>query len=108
MRDLIRLAPASERANLILSLPASLARRGTLSPATADLLAAVLVPFIEQGELMQAVRVATGRAWLESGQVDRAWAMAEQAHQTDPGSVPATLLFSTSVMLKSLISSLEA
>jgi tetratricopeptide (TPR) repeat protein len=91
LRALLSRSPPAERPSLIVVLPRFL-QRATDRRQTATLLDEVLKPYVADKSTATAARVASGRAWLAAGDVDRALALAEQAHRADPASGGPALL----------------
>jgi tetratricopeptide (TPR) repeat protein len=94
LRQLLAQTPAPERAALLAALPGLLQRAGEPSTVAA-LLEEALKPYRQSATTREAAAVALGRIWLEAGDIDRAWALAQEgfaASQQSPGAPGPALL----------------
>lgn len=83
LRTLLENTPAAERNEAILTLPQFFARTADRNGAAAAI-EDVLLPYADKPETRVAARVSIGRAWLAAGNVEKALALAQNAHETDP------------------------
>lgn len=91
LRVLLENSPAAERPGLIAALPRFLQRAN--DPAlVARMLETSLAPYRDVAETRVPVRVATGRAWLQAKEPERALALAREAQALKPASPGPALL----------------
>jgi tetratricopeptide (TPR) repeat protein len=91
MGRLLALTPAPERPGLIAALPRFLQRGGD-ARQLATLIAEAARPYADASDTRVAVRIATGRAWLQAGEPDRALALAREAQALDASAPGPALL----------------
>ena len=91
LRALLKNTPAAERAGLIEALPRFL-QRSRDAKRVASVLTDVLRPFAEAADTRVAARVATGRAWMNAGDLDIALALARDANKLDNAAAGPALL----------------
>ena len=91
LRSLLEQTPAADRAGLISALPRFL-QRANDPRVVATLMEDVLKPYQSTTELRIPARVALGRAWMEAKDLDRALALAQQAHALEPSATGPALL----------------
>ena len=91
LRSLLEQSPASDRAGLISALPRFL-QRANDPRVVATLMEDVLKPYQDTVDLRIPARVALGRAWLEAKDLDRALALAQQAHAMEASAAGPALL----------------
>ena len=87
----LALSPASERVNLIASLP-RLLQRATDRKLALAVLESALKPYLDRAETRTVSRVSMGRMMLAAGQAEPALALAIQAAADDAGSPGPALL----------------
>lgn len=102
MRALISNTAPPNQSAVIASLPRYVARAADKRQAAA-LLEEVLKPYAEDIVTRAASQVATGRAWLMAGDVDRSWALLRQAYNTSPAD-PGPALLALEIMPKQPLS----
>ncbi|MBX3634756.1 MAG: hypothetical protein KF683_05115, partial [Rubrivivax sp.] len=91
LRALLEKSPAAERPGLIAALPRFLQRAN--DPAlVARTLETTLAPWRDAADTRVPVRVATGRAWLQAREPERALALAREAQGLDPAAPGPALL----------------
>lgn len=91
LRALLEKSPPAERPGLIAALPRFLQRAN--DPALlARTLEETLAPWRDAVDTRVPVRVATGRAWLQAKDADRALALAREAQALDPAAPGPALL----------------
>ncbi len=91
LRVLLEKSPPAERPGLIAALPRFLQRAN--DPALlARTLEETLAPWRDAVDTRVPVRVATGRAWLQAKDADRALALAREAQALDPAAPGPALL----------------
>lgn len=83
LQALLKNTPDVQRDEAILTLPQFFARTADRNGA-ATAVEEVLLPYAAKPETRVAARVSIGRAWLAAGNVEKALAMAQNAHETDP------------------------
>ena len=83
LRSLLKLAPASERSNLIATMPQFFARSTDRANAAAVLEQAVQ-PYLDSPDTRTAARVVVGQSLVATQRLDEALAMAYRAHKDDP------------------------
>jgi tetratricopeptide (TPR) repeat protein len=91
MLALISGTPAADRPGVIATLPRYVQRAPDKRQA-AKLLEDVLKPYADAPDTQAASQVAMGRAWLEAGDVDRAWQLLREAHAAAPTTAGPALL----------------
>jgi tetratricopeptide (TPR) repeat protein len=91
LQALLNITPAPQRVALINGLPGLFAR-STERNANAALIERVLEPYAKASDTGVAAQVASGRAWLAAGDLEKALALAQRAQARDPTSeAPAGL-----------------
>lgn len=91
LQALLEITPAPQRVALINGLPGLFAR-STERNANAALIERVLEPYTKAAGTGVAAQVASGRAWLAAGDLEKALALAQRAQARDPASkAPAGL-----------------
>lgn len=91
LQALIENTPAAQRNEAILTLPQFFARTPDRNGA-ALAIEEVLTPYADQPETRVAARVSIGRGWLAAGNIDKALALAQNAHETDPAAESPAVL----------------
>ncbi|WP_310734492.1 tetratricopeptide repeat protein [Azohydromonas caseinilytica] len=91
LRTLLERSPEAERPALIGALPRLLQRQDE-PRQTAQLLEALLKPYVARPDTRTVSRVAQGSAWLSAGDAQRALELARQAAADDPASPAPALL----------------
>ena len=91
LRALLTLTPAAERGGLISALPRFL-QRAEDPRGIATLMEEALKPYRDAESTRIPVRVATGRAWLEARDADRALALAREAQALEAAAPGPALL----------------
>jgi tetratricopeptide (TPR) repeat protein len=91
LQALLAQTPEADRAGLITALP-RLMQRAVDPKAVASVIDRTLAPFRQAGSSQVAARVATGRAWLEAHDPDRALGLAVEAHRLEPAAPGPVLL----------------
>ncbi len=91
MRALLEATPAVAQPAAITNLPRYVVRAAD-KRQIATLLEEVLKPYAEAQPTRAAAQVASSRAWLMAGDVDRAWELLRQAYDTAPTSPGPALL----------------
>ena len=96
LQALLSRTPAGERPALVAALP-RLLQRSSDPRLMASVLEEALKPYRDDPDTRVPVRVATGRAWLEARETDRAWALAQEANDLD-GTAPGPALLAMELM----------
>jgi tetratricopeptide (TPR) repeat protein len=96
LRSLLRLTPDTERVALISALPRFL-QRSSEPKQLAVAIDEALKPYNSAPNTRVATRVASGRAWLNAGETDRALALAQEA-QTLDSTAPGPALLALDLM----------
>ena len=91
LRALLKLTPDAERGSLIAALPRFL-QRSSNPKQMAGAIEDALKPYADADATRVPVRVASGHAWLNAGQADRALALAQEAHSLAPDAAEPALL----------------
>jgi tetratricopeptide (TPR) repeat protein len=88
---LLKLTPPGQRAGIMNSLPRLYARSSDRK-ASAEMLAGVVKPYLEEPGTGVAARVALGRLWLAALDSAKALEQAQRAHRVDPASEAPAIL----------------
>jgi tetratricopeptide (TPR) repeat protein len=91
MQALLALTPEADRPGLITALP-RLMQRAADPKAMASVFESTLNAYRQAPATQVAARVATGRAWLEAREPDKALALARDAHGLEPAAPGPVLL----------------
>jgi tetratricopeptide (TPR) repeat protein len=91
LAELLRLTPVPQRPALITALPRFFARSADRK-ASAELVAQVLKPYLDEPGTQTAARVALGRSWLAALDTGKALDLARRAHAADPTAEGPALL----------------
>ncbi len=91
MQALLALTPEADRPGLIMALP-RLMQRAADPKSVATVFETTLKPYRQASATQVPARVATGRAWLEAHEPDRALDLAREAHTLEPAAPGPVLL----------------